>query len=181
MVNAEVALGDLLRRSADPTLSDADRAAAQAGIKDAKKALQDAIDDFHNSYAPSVYDSQALDVHQRLVPSGMSLLTRYGDLAMTKRFLTRADSLSLRALDDEFAQVEAMAALMSAEYYSTNTDTVTDIFKDYRDQSDEELTKLPKMIPARAVIDLGAVNQVSTDKKPDVVSPDHRRSELVPG
>ena len=175
LINADVALGDLLRRSVDPSLTDDERAAAAAGIPGAQGDLEDAKTEFEKGYTPSVYDSYALDISQRLVPSGISLLTRYGNLAMTKRFLTNADSVSLRALYDEFAQVEGLATLMTAEYYSKDKkfnplkpgdDRVSGILKDYLDQSDLEHSRLPKMIPPGAVIDLGAVNQVSTDKKP---------------
>ncbi|HEX4733356.1 MAG TPA: hypothetical protein VH247_02995 [Thermoleophilaceae bacterium] len=175
LINADVALGELLRRSADTSLTEDERAAATAGIKDAQADLDDAITEFQKGYNPSVYDSYSLDISQRLVPSGISLLTRYGNLAMTKRFLTRADSVSLRGLYDEFAQVEGLATLMTAEYYSKEKkfnplkpgdDRVSGILKDYLDQSDLEHSRLPKVIPAGAVVDLGAVNQVSTDRKP---------------
>jgi hypothetical protein len=97
-----------------------------------------------------------------------NVLTDFGKDVMTKRIIGRSDSEAMRALYDELAQGEALAAWMIAEYHVLdNRQTTRDaIFARYAQNTADEEAGLPPMIPAGAVIDLGDTVATTTRNHP---------------
>ncbi len=62
------------------------------------------------------------EIHAALVPGALqtSVLAAYGQVLMTKCFLNRVDSESLRGLYGDLAQTEALASWMASEYRSAS-------------------------------------------------------------
>jgi hypothetical protein len=97
-----------------------------------------------------------------------NVLTDFGKDVMTKRIIGRSDSEAMRALYDELAQAEALAAWMIAEYHVLdNRQTTRDaIFARYAQNTADEEAGLPPMIPAGAIIDLGDTVATTTKNHP---------------
>jgi hypothetical protein len=125
---------------------------------------------FADAFAPSALNGEiiAREISNALRPGQLSdsVLTAYGRTLMSKRFLTGDDSAALKALYDELAQGEALAAWMSAEYFSKYTAIHGNqqVFQSYLDNVAHE--HLPPPIPQGDVIDLGGVNASDTLNRP---------------
>jgi hypothetical protein len=120
----------------------------------------------------SKFDSRGLGTaagfisnHLQLHSETRSLMTDYGAYLMTKRTLTRVDSAALRAMYDQFAEQEALAAWMAMEYYASDPAggvNPNSALKAYGDGKTQEALDLSPMIPEGVVVDLGQPNAVST-------------------
>ena len=125
-----------------------------------------------------VYESKQLDleagireIHAALVPGNLqtSVLAAYGQVLMSKRFLTREDSERLRSLYSDLADSAALASWMAAEFRASSPESdeaLLNVFKTYVHNRDEEQESLPLMIPPGVVVDLGQVNATTTNGKP---------------
>jgi hypothetical protein len=112
-------------------------------------------------------------IHESLLPSdpGQSVLSAYGDLLMAKnRFHTPAQSSALRQLYTTFADWEALATWMKAEWIAaTRAAQLPKLIEDeIVGYGNAETAALPPKIPDGAVIDLGpnASTRTSTRNKP---------------
>jgi hypothetical protein len=110
-------------------------------------------------------------IHGALVPGSLqsSVLGSFGQVLLSKRFLTRADSELLQSLYSELAEARALASWMAAEFRSTapeNPDAFQTVMSDYVRDTAQEQRNLPPMIPPGAVIDLGKTNSTTTSGKP---------------
>lgn len=125
-----------------------------------------------------VYESKQLDleagikeIHAALVPGSLqtSVLAAYGQVLMSKRFLTRDDSERLRSLYSDLADAAALSSWMAAEFRASSPESdeaLLNVFKTYVSNRDDEQASLPLMIPPGVVIDLGQVNATSANGKP---------------
>ena len=123
-----------------------------------------------NSYQIGSASSQ---IHDALMPNGVStsIVDAYGRVLMANnRFATANDSKTLSALFSVFAEQEALAVWMKAEYTAaTNPDLLGQLIDTEVTgwQRDEEMS-LPPSIPNDAVVDLGptAATRTGTSQRP---------------
>jgi len=148
----------------------------QADVKDPatglslRERVQKLRDGFVTNYgqAQNSLEAGIKELHSALVPGSVrtSALAVYGKVLMTKRFVGRSDSELLRQLYAGLAEVRAMAALMAAEYRSSepaNRTALNNVLRGYLEGRREETQSLPPMIPSGAVIDLsGPTSETST-------------------
>ncbi len=111
------------------------------------------------------------DIHAALVPGSLqtSVLAAYGQVLMTKRFLTRDDSELLRGLYTDLADTRALASWMAAEYRAgspQNPEALENVLRAYVRDTAEERENLPLMISPGVVIDLGQINSLTASGKP---------------
>lgn len=102
----------------------------------------------------------ARTLHRALVPNGhgTSVLSDYGLVLMTQRFLSTTDSKRLRNFHSGLADVRAVATWMSEEYWSRKPgfrDAVRARQKKIIKNNAVENRNLPRMIPPGVVVDLG--------------------------
>jgi hypothetical protein len=139
----------------------------QADVKDPatglslRERVQKLRDGFVTNYgrAQNTLEAGIKELHSALVPGSVrtSALAVYGKVLMTKRFVGRSDSELLRQLYAGLAEVRAIAALMAAEYRSSepaNRTALNNVLRGFLEGRREETQSLPPMIPSGAVIDL---------------------------
>ena len=139
-----------------------------------------------------VYESKQLDleagikeIHAALVPGSLqtSVLAAYGQVLMSKRFLTRDDSERLRSLYSDLADAAALSSWMAAEFRASSPESdeaLLNVFKTFVHNRDEELESLPLMIPPAVVIDLGQVNATTANGKPVWFPPEEEDLAWLP-
>ncbi|HWH20638.1 MAG TPA: hypothetical protein VN671_08895 [Solirubrobacterales bacterium] len=112
-----------------------------------------------------------------------SILSRYGLVLMSKRFLTRNDSNLIRHLFLELAQVRTIATWMSEEYWSGRgrDDLVRTRRRALVNDDTVENRQLPPMIPPGVLIDLGSGPRGSVLGRPMWYAPVDRDLGWLPG
>ena len=126
--------------------------------------------EFYKQYDTLGASSLAGNISDKLVPGdGTSVLAAKGRqmLAHGGRYLTAADSAQIRAVYDNFAEYEALAAWMRMERWipsdpappegtkAGNLPNYENARQEYLDQTRREHVSLPPVIPADTVIDVG--------------------------
>lgn len=124
-------------------------------------------------------------LREALVPTGQGtpILQSYGRVLLGKRFLTRADSNSIRVLYRELAAVRAIATWMSEEYWSSRPafgHLVRQRQHAMVNDNTVEENSLPRMIPEGVVIDLGTGGSTGTTGKPMWYPPAERDLGWLP-
>ena len=129
-------------------------------------------DDFYKQYDTLGASTLAGDISRRLTPGdATSALAAKGRALMTKnggrRYLTADDSAQIRAMYDNFAEYEALAAWMRMERWIPsdpappagtkpgNLANYENARTEYLDQTQREHAGLPPVIPTDTVIDTG--------------------------
>lgn len=169
LVRAGTALVETL---AGPSPQDADKPGSNGGLSPRAKfnALRA---DFIRVYENKQLDLESAikEIHAALIPGNLqtSVLAAYGQVLMSKRFLTSDDSERLRGLYSDLADAAALASWMAAEFRASQPESdeaLLNVFKNYVHNRGEELESLPRMIPPGVVIDLGQLNSTSANGKP---------------
>lgn len=151
-----------------------------------RQRARDRANDFVQFYGENALAlEQGIDeLRTALIPGAQlrTALALYGDVLMTHRWLRRPDSKRMRALYDELAEMRALASWMSAEYWAARHDDVevNRVLAEYNSDRKRALRKLPRMIPAGAVIDAGSVAARSVNGKPIWFAPVARDLGWVP-
>jgi hypothetical protein len=119
----------------------------------------------------NTFEAGIREIHGALVPGSLqtSVLGSYGQVLMSKRFLTRDDSEQLLGLYSELADAGAMASWMAAEFRAAapeNPDAFQNVMAKYVRNTTQEQQNLPLKIPGGAVIDLGKLNSTTATGKP---------------
>ena len=133
----------------------------------AQQKLEEAQATFVLKYTlgESTYSSLGPKIHNYLLPGATtSMLANKGKVLLdTNRFLTAQESIDLRDLYTAYAEQEALATWMKAEYYRALKDDVNlqQVIDDYQSNTADEVKNLAPMIPSGAIIDLGK-KQVKT-------------------
>lgn len=163
-IAAGVELGDALTANSDGT--------ATARVIAAKAEVAKRQDEMVSQWTAQMTADSA-DINQRLLPGAGSVTTAYGKVLMTDRFLNQLDSDQLRALYNQFAQLEALASWMTVEVYQARGNTVGwhEAATRYTQQAKSEAASLPPMIPQGTVIDLGRENATTTFNQPMWIPP----------
>jgi hypothetical protein len=183
LVKAATELGQILA-GPNPELADV-KGPSGFSPRERVKALRE---DFMRSYENNelVLEGGIAEIHNALVPGSLqtSVLAAYGQVLMTKRFLTRADSELLAGLYSDLAEAGALASWMAAEYRAgkpQNPEALLNVMKTFLGNRTEEQKNLPPVIPPGIVIDLGQVNSPTTNGKPIWFPPSDKDLGWLPG
>jgi hypothetical protein len=153
-IRAGVRLGVILLT--DPEKADV----KDAGGESPREAALTARKDFYDFYNAGPRAETSIDaLRAALVPKGdrKTILGLYGQVLLTHRFLTTADSEALRALYPEFANARALASWMAAEYWAGKKQApeVIEVLQSFLTDTREAEAMLPKKIPPGVLVDLG--------------------------
>lgn len=143
-------------RRTDPSCTET---ACQAAQKDLERLRKSFLDQFEGGGGVNLAATNT-KIHESLLPSdpGQSVLSAYGDVLMTQnRFLSELQSNALRQLYTTFANWEALATWMKAEWTAATRPgrLQTLIEQEIVGYGKSETAALPPKIPAGTVIDLG--------------------------
>lgn len=148
-IRAAVKLGQLLATNADTAEIDAAR---EAALK-----AKELFTDFYNA-GPKVEGGVGV-LRAALVPKGeqRTIFKLFGEVLLTHRFLTTADSEALLALYPEFSNVRALASWMAAEFWASKKQApeVDEVLQSFLTDTKEAEAMLPRKIPPGVLIDLG--------------------------
>ncbi len=134
--------------------------------------VQDLIGEFLHRAQLREEEGDFETLRHALVPSisdRTSILSRYGRVLMSKRFLDREDSNNIRRLFRELSEVRAIATWMSCEFFSSRRsrrDLLDDRLEALVGDNQAEEENLPPMIPPGVVIDQGSAPRGSLVGRP---------------
>ncbi len=138
---------------------------AKADVKDGsgespREAALAARKDFYDFYNAGPRAEASIDaLRAALVPTGdrKTILGLYGQVLLTHRFLTTADSEALRALYPEFANARALASWMAAEFWAGKKQApeVNEVLQSFLTDTKDAEEMLPRKIPPGVLVDLG--------------------------
>lgn len=160
-IRAGARLGTIL--ATDPAKADEKK----GNEKSPREAAITAQNDFYTFYNSGPRPETSIDaLRAALVPSKRkTILALYGQVLLTHRFLTSADSEELLSLYPEFAEARALASWMAAEYWAgkgrdqdpeaKEIPEVTQVLRSFLTDTREAEAMRPRKIPPGVLIDLG--------------------------
>lgn len=172
----------------NPALADQPDALGITPRQRTKEDFEEFVDQYRLNYLE--LQGQLHDLHRLLVPDpGASkhedppILTTFGLLRMSKqRFLTRQDSVDIRELYRELAQIRALASWMAAEYWDArkNPREETKVWDAFVNDNRKAELGQPLMIPHGVILDVGSGARDSTNGKSMWFAPTDRDLGWLP-
>lgn len=143
-------------------MSGGDVAAAQQKLEEAQATFV-----IKYTLGEATYSPLGPKIHNYLLPgAASSMLENKGRVLLdANRYLTVQDSMDLRDLYTAYAEQEALATWMKAEYYRAIKDDLNlqQTMDDYQADTAAEVKNLAPMIPADAILDVGKKQSASTN------------------